>query len=48
MAAEQAKVDPMHQFAIQPMFGTDSWSIAGYNIAMYMLGLHAEKLAERR
>jgi len=33
VAAEQAKVDPMHQFAIQPMFGTDSWSIAGYNIA---------------
>ena len=33
MAAEQAKVDPMHQFTIEPMFGTDHWSIAGYNIA---------------
>ncbi|MBK9010447.1 F0F1 ATP synthase subunit A [Novosphingobium sp.] len=33
VAAEQAKVDPMHQFTIEPMFGTDHWSIAGYNIA---------------
>ncbi|WP_310530474.1 F0F1 ATP synthase subunit A [Novosphingobium sp.] len=33
MAAEQAKVDPMHQFSIEPLFGTDHWSIAGYNIA---------------
>ncbi len=33
MAAEEGKVDPMHQFAIQPMFGTDGWQIAGYNIA---------------
>ena len=33
MAAEQGKVDPMHQFSIQPMFGTDHWEIAGYNIA---------------
>ncbi|MEZ5697404.1 MAG: F0F1 ATP synthase subunit A [Sphingomonadaceae bacterium] len=33
MAAEQAKVDPMHQFTIQPMFGSDNWEIAGYNIA---------------
>ena len=33
MAAEQAKVDPMHQFTIEPLFGTDHWSIAGYNIA---------------
>lgn len=32
MAAE-AKVDPMHQFMIEPMFGTDHWSVAGYNIA---------------
>ena len=33
MAAEAGKVDPMHQFTIQPMFGTDHWSIAGYDIA---------------
>lgn len=33
MAAEQGKVDPMHQFSIHPMFGTDGWEIAGYNIA---------------
>lgn len=32
MAAE-GKVNPMHQFTIEPMFGTDHWSIAGYNIA---------------
>jgi F-type H+-transporting ATPase subunit a len=31
--AEAAKVDPMHQFTIQPMFGTEQWQIAGYNIA---------------
>ncbi|MEA3263711.1 MAG: F0F1 ATP synthase subunit A [Pseudomonadota bacterium] len=31
--AEAAKVDPMHQFTIEPMFGTDHWQIAGYNIA---------------
>jgi len=32
VAAEQAKVDPMHQFTIEPLFGTDHWSIAGYSI----------------
>ncbi len=32
MAADQAKVDPMHQFTIEPLFGTDHWSIAGYSI----------------
>ena len=32
MAAEQGKVDPMHQFAIEPLFGTDHWQIAGYHI----------------
>ena len=32
MAAEQAKVDPMHQFSIEPLFGTDHWTIAGYSI----------------
>ena len=33
MAAESGKIDPMHQFMIHPMFGTEQWSIAGYNIA---------------
>lgn len=33
MAAEQGNVDPMHQFAIEPLFGTDRWAIAGHNIA---------------
>ncbi|MEZ5688948.1 MAG: F0F1 ATP synthase subunit A [Caenibius sp.] len=33
VAAEQGKVDPMHQFAIEPMFGSQHWEIAGYNIA---------------
>ena len=33
MAAEQGKVDPMHQFTIEPLFGTDHWQFAGYNIA---------------
>lgn len=32
MAAE-AKLDPMHQFAIEPLFGTNNWAIAGHNIA---------------
>ena len=32
MAAEGGKIDPMHQFLIEPMFGR-SWEIAGYNIA---------------
>lgn len=32
MAAEQGKVDPMHQFKIEPLFGTDHWQIAGYHI----------------
>ena len=31
--AEQGKVDPMHQFTIEPLFGTDHWAIAGHNIA---------------
>ena len=33
MAAEKGTVDPMHQFSIEPMFGTDHWQIAGHNIA---------------
>jgi F-type H+-transporting ATPase subunit a len=32
VAAEEGKVDPMHQFQIEPLFGAD-WEIAGYNIA---------------
>ena len=33
MAAEEGKVDPMHQFTIEPLFGTDGWNIEGFNIA---------------
>ncbi|WP_324827144.1 F0F1 ATP synthase subunit A [Qipengyuania zhejiangensis] len=33
MAAEQAKVDPMHQFTIEPLAGSGGWELAGYNIA---------------
>ncbi|MGB3165684.1 MAG: F0F1 ATP synthase subunit A [Alteraurantiacibacter sp.] len=33
MAAETAKVDPMYQFTVKPMFGTDELAIGGYNIA---------------
>lgn len=33
MAAEAGKVDPMHQFTIEPLFGSGNWEIAGYNIA---------------
>lgn len=32
MAAESGKIDPMHQFLIEPLFGKD-WAIAGHNIA---------------
>jgi F-type H+-transporting ATPase subunit a len=31
--AESGKIDPMHQFTIEPMFGTGHWAIGGYNIA---------------
>jgi F-type H+-transporting ATPase subunit a len=31
--AAEAKVDPMHQFTIEPMFGSQNWELAGYNIA---------------
>jgi F-type H+-transporting ATPase subunit a len=31
--AAEAKVDPMHQFTIEPLGGTAGWEIAGYNIA---------------
>lgn len=33
MAAEEGKVDPMHQFQIEPMFGSENWEIAGFNVA---------------
>ncbi len=33
MAPEAAKVDPMHQFTVEPLFGTDNLAIGGYNIA---------------
>ena len=32
MAAE-AKVDPMRQFTIEPLAGSQNWELAGYNIA---------------
>jgi len=31
--AGEAKVDPMHQFTIEPLFGSQGWELAGYNIA---------------
>lgn len=31
--ASEAKVDPMHQFTIEPLFGTDHMELFGYNIA---------------
>lgn len=31
--AESGKIDPMHQFAIEPLFGTGDLSLGGYNIA---------------
>jgi len=33
VAAEAGKIDPMHQFLIEPIFGTGHWELAGYNIA---------------
>ena len=33
MADETGTVDPMHQFMIEPLFGSDHWQVAGYNIA---------------
>lgn len=32
MAAESGKIDPMHQFLIEPVFGKE-WAIAGHNVA---------------
>lgn len=31
--AGSGKIDPMHQFTIEPLFGTDHLAIGGYNIA---------------
>ncbi len=31
--AAGGKIDPMHQFLVEPLFGTQNWSIAGYNVA---------------
>ena len=33
MAAEEGKVDPMHQFHIEPLMGSGDWDLAGFNIA---------------
>ena len=33
MTAAEGKVDPMKQFAIEPLFGSGGWELAGYNIA---------------
>ena len=33
MAAESGKIDPMHQFLVEPLFGTQDWTLAGYNVA---------------
>ncbi len=33
MAAEPGKIDPMHQFMVEPLFGTTGWEVAGYNLA---------------
>ncbi len=33
MAEGGGKIDPMHQFLVEPLFGTQDWQIAGYNIA---------------
>ena len=32
MAAESGKIDPMHQFMIEPVFG-HQWNVAGFNLA---------------
>jgi F-type H+-transporting ATPase subunit a len=33
VAAESGKIDPMHQFLVEPLFGTDHLALGGYNIA---------------
>ena len=32
MAAESGKIDPMHQFMVEPLFG-HSWTVAGYDLS---------------
>ena len=32
MAGEEGKVDPMHQFTVEPILGSENWEIAGVNI----------------
>lgn len=31
--AAGGKIDPMHQFTVEPLFGTGGWEVAGYNLA---------------
>jgi F-type H+-transporting ATPase subunit a len=33
VAGESGKIDPMHQFQIEPLFGSEKWELFGYNIA---------------
>jgi F-type H+-transporting ATPase subunit a len=33
VAADAGKVDPMKQFQVEPLFGSETWEIAGYGIA---------------
>ncbi len=33
MADASGRVDPMHQFMIEPLFGSDHWHVGQYNIA---------------
>ena len=33
MAGAQAKVDPMQQFTIEPIMGSNAWELGGFNIA---------------
>jgi len=33
VASESGKIDPMHQFLVEPLFGTEQWAVGGYNIA---------------
>jgi len=33
VAAEEGKVDPMKQFMLEPLFGSEGWELAGFNIA---------------
>jgi F-type H+-transporting ATPase subunit a len=33
VAEGDGKIDPMHQFLVEPLFGTQDWQIAGHNVA---------------